>query len=107
MADILSYDPMTGIKTTFDFDEGTGQALIGTHQNVEGILEYNKAMASTDAFRGQDNDFWHVAEIPIGVQYEWLTKYGVDLMKEEHWPAVQKLLNSSDYRYLKCAEVII
>jgi hypothetical protein len=43
--------------------------------------------------------------------YEWLVKFKVDAWKyaacEETRRKVNKLLNSGDYRYLKCRNIII
>ena len=44
---------------------------------------------------------WHAASIPITVQMEWMVKYGVDLMNADHIDGVKRLLNSSDYSYLR------
>ena len=38
---------------------------------------------------------------------KFLTEKGVDVHNPDHWPAVQRLLNDPDWRYLKTAEVII
>ncbi len=66
----------------------------------------SKRSAGRDYY-ARDPDMWRVASVPISVQYEWLTKHGVDMHNDDHWPAVQRLLNSSDYRYLKTADIII
>jgi hypothetical protein len=31
----------------------------------------------------------------------WLQRYGVDVYRREHWPAVRRLLNDPDWRYLR------
>lgn len=60
---------------------------------------------------GRMGDMEKVASIPIGVMYEWKAKYGVDAWRYASDPDVRKkvnrLLNDSDYRYLKCRKVII
>jgi hypothetical protein len=48
-----------------------------------------------------------VASIPAYVIYEWITKHGVNLYDPNHQDGVKRLLNSSDYRWLKCREIII
>ena len=51
------------------------------------------------------------ARIPVEVMYEWKTKFGVDAWRyaacEDTRRRVNKLLNCSDYRYLKCRNIII
>jgi hypothetical protein len=49
----------------------------------------------------------HVASIPTVVQLKWLTEYGVDLTNKDHMPAVKRLLNSDEWRYLKVRHIII
>lgn len=77
-------------------------------QDVEPILELNKRKQSAGRdYYAQDKDMWRVASIPITIQMEWMTKFGIDIHNDEHWPRVRKLLNSNEYRYLKTAEIII
>lgn len=107
MKRLLDYDPETGVREVFEStDDGF---MIHTTQDVEPIIDANKAKQSLGKWGGArpGSEFRQVAEIPIGIQYEWLTKYGVDLYNRDHWSGVKRLLNSSDYRYLKCAEIII
>jgi hypothetical protein len=77
-------------------------------QDVEKILDLNKAKqrAGRDYY-AQDKEMWRVASIPITIQMEWMTKHGVDIHNDDHWPRVQRLLNDPDYRYLKTADIII
>lgn len=105
---LLDYDPLTGITYTFE-DLGGDDFAIHTRQDVEAILEHNKHRYNSgkDYWRGSGQDWRHEATIPIGVQYEWLTKYGIDVWNPDHEKGVVRLLNSSDYRYLKCGEIII
>lgn len=82
--------------------------LLHYEQDVEPILELNKAKQSAGrAYYAQDNEMWRVASIPVTVQMDWMTKFGVDILNEDDWPRVKKLLNSNEYRYLKTAEVVI
>jgi hypothetical protein len=100
-------DPERGISIDFEPTEDGGFQLIYS-QDVEPILEANKAKQSAGRdYYARDKDMWRVASIPILIQYKWLIEHGVDVHKEDHWPGVKRLLNSSDYRYLKTAEVII
>lgn len=77
-------------------------------QDVEAILDLNKKKqnAGRDYYE-MDPELWRVASIPVVVQMEWMTRYGVDVHNEEHWPRVKKLLNDNEWRYLKTADIII
>ncbi len=70
------------------------------------IIDANKR-AQVDTLNTRMGDMAKVASIPVSVMYEWLSKYGVNAWKPAHQDAVIKLLNSSDYRYLKCRDIII
>ena len=107
MKRLLDYDPLTGIREVFEStDSGF---LIHTTQDVEPIIEANKAKQSMGrSYYAADPDMWRVASIPITIQHKWAVEHGIlDVSAPEYWPNVRKLLNSSDYRYLKTAEVII
>ncbi len=102
----FDFDPDTGLRIDYEnTDEGF---RLHYSQDAEPILESNKTKQRAGReYYAKDPDMWRVASIPIGVQYEWLIKHGVDVMDPDHWPKVRQLLNSSDYRYLKTAEIII
>jgi hypothetical protein len=104
-----------------DYNEGTGlKKYIGDHpddpdgvliryeqtaQSIQQIIDRNKS-AQVDA-TGPMHELVKAAEIPIGVMYEWIVKHGVDFWNPNHKEGVRRLLNSSDYRYLKCRNIII
>jgi hypothetical protein len=103
---LFDYSPDTGITEWFH-DTPDGFA-ISYEQDAEPIVELNKAkQAAGRSYYANDPDMWRVASIPIVIQYKWITEHGIDLMNRDHWPAVRRLLNSSEYRYLKTAEVMI
>lgn len=69
------------------------------------ILDRN--IATQNESFDRRSDMWHVASIPVSVMFEWYTKHGVSAWNPHHSDAVKRLLNSSDYRYLKCKDVIL
>lgn len=106
---VLDHDDQTGVTTWFSYDDATDTSYIEEVQDVEPYLEAMKSLQN-DAVsgrlndyerRGIKNDWMHAASIPIGVQYKWLRELGVNLHNKDHWPAVRKLLNSPDWRYLR------
>ena len=100
---LLDYDADTGLKTVYeDTDDGF---QLHYEQDAAPIIEANK-IAQGEAVN-RKSEMRQVAEIPIGIQYEWLTKYGINIWDKNHWPGVRRLLNSSDYRWLKTKDVII
>ena len=87
-----------------DADHGTVE--VKTVTDNQPILDANKR-AQVDNMGTRMGEMEKVASIPVGVMYEWLTKYGVNAWNPAHQDAVIKLLNSSDYRYLKCRDIYI
>lgn len=69
------YDPLHGVQETNVADAETGQLIVHKVQDVEGLLERNKALANSGATdMGIKKGLWHYASIPLTVQYELLKK---------------------------------
>ena len=100
---IIDYDPMTGISTWFEYIPESDLTIISRLQDVEGILELNKAMAKDTDYtkQGFKDGWWHYASIPNVLIEKWKTEHNIDVYKKEDWPAVFKKLNDPEYRYLK------
>ena len=97
--DLLDHDELTGISTYHGYDHDTDTTFIHTEQDCSGILADNKEQRNEGFNKG--GEMWHAATIPIVVQMEWMTKHGIDLMNQDHFEGVKRLLNSSDYSYLR------
>jgi hypothetical protein len=88
------------VATSFTF--GTDDFTVVRTQDVEPILDRNRALQN-HGHNGwtKDRAFRHVAEIPLVVAEDWMKKYGVDVFNKDHGPAVRRLLNSSEWSYLR------
>jgi len=77
--------------------------VISRTQDVEKILEVNKALANNDEYtkNGFKNEWWHYATIPNIIIEKWLNEEGINAYNDDHWPKVFQKLNSPEYRYLK------
>lgn len=65
----LDYDPLTGIRETFHYDHATGEQTITYEQDVEPIIEMNKALANEqDGMRWGDGRT--VARLPAIVLHQ-------------------------------------
>lgn len=111
---LLDVDPWSGVQEWGSYDAATDSLTIRRVQDVEPILDANKANFNDGShWRNQAKndelgiDMRHVARIPIVVQEKWLREHGVDVFNKDHWPAVRRLLNSNEYLYLKTANVRI
>src|SRR5580765_7417786 len=87
-----------------DEDEGTVQVAYDQINLKQTLADNRAAQAAGFDRRG---DMWHAATIPPIVEIEWLQKYGVRLNDPNHGPAVKRLLNSSEYAYLKRAPIVL
>lgn len=88
-----------------DVDDGTIQVRY-EQDNIEQFLDQNKR-DQVDKQNTRMGEMEKVAHIPAYVIYEWITKYGVNLYNPDHQDGVTRLLNSGDYRWLKCRDIII
>lgn len=118
MGVLLDIDPLTGAIETMQYDHvGKGLTITRTEQ-VDHILDANTASFndSGQGWRGQDNDFWHVARVPLTTLFAWLQEFNTnrgpgDQVRDpfnphEEWDAfVYRRLNCSDFRKLKTAPV--
>jgi hypothetical protein len=75
--------------------------------DVEPIIEANKRLANDWDGWNRARDMRLAARIPMDVTYEWLNKFGVRAWDKNHKEAVRRLLNSSDYRYLRIGHFMI
>lgn len=103
MKRIIDYDPLTGVKTVFDYDFASDTTYVGTEQDVSVILEANKILQNMDEYTrgGIKNEWWHYATIPNVVIEKWRNELGVDVFNKDHEKKVFSLLNQPEYRYLK------
>jgi hypothetical protein len=77
---------------------------VKTVQDVEPILDANKeAYNSGRSGYTPSGAMKKVGEIPFVVYEMWLREYGIDALNKDHWPAVRRLLNSSEWRHLRTA----
>jgi len=79
-----------------------GSYAIQYQSDVTANIEENKAQYN-DPGRSIDGMGRKVASIPNAIAIEWFVRYGVDVFKKDHLPAVRRLLNDPEWRYLRCA----
>src|SRR5689334_17928059 len=99
---LFDKDPITGEITWFNGD-GQGNFTLSHEADIEHIIEDNKRAynSGTNGWTSPAREMKHVAEIPNMVAMKWLVELGIDINKRDHWPAVKRLLNSNEYRFLR------
>jgi hypothetical protein len=83
---------------------GGNEFTIATTQDVSSIIERNKAA------QNEDDKGWYtqgtramkwVGSIPFVVAEIWRNEKGIDVFNPNHGPAVRRLLNDPDWRWLR------
>jgi hypothetical protein len=105
MPEFFSYDPLTGVRKLFDYDESTHTAIIRSEQDVEGLLARNRELRNTRACDNPKSELRLWASIPTIVQLE-LRKKGLDIFSKD-----QTMLRrvrreiEANYPYLKTSDM--
>ncbi len=63
---LLDHDSLTGITEFYHFDPHTGGYVIETQQDIEHVIELNKAVVN-DNDTGWKGEWHHVAHIPLSI----------------------------------------
>lgn len=98
---LLSHDPLTGITRWYRYDAETDQDIIQSTADIEAALEANQAMANDPSKPWRKQNMHLVASIPPIIQEKWLREEGIDVFNKDHWPAVQRKLNSREFYKLR------
>jgi hypothetical protein len=96
---------MSAVRTVFHSDPGEGKFHIERIQDVEDILDWNKAAQNEkQTYAGT----WrHVGRIPNVVIEKWMNEFGVDVLRmsqEEFGQFIKRKLNDPDNRWLKTTD---
>ena len=94
MKQYLDYDPVTGIAHWTDTDEETGFTNYGFDQNVDAILDANKAIYNAD--HGRFGEWTWVGSIPLSLFWQWQQE---GILQDQ--AELKKRLNDIDFRYLR------
>ena len=97
---------MTGMTVWFDYNELTDETTLEYRQDVDDILELNKALANDPEVTksGIKNDLWHYASIPNVLVMKWLIEEGLDVYDDNAWPQLSAKLNDPQFKFLKATD---
>lgn len=91
------------ISTKYHEDAMTGDLTVIRSEDVEPALELNKALYTSNDGYTPSREMRRAASIPMAVVEKWRNELGVNVFDPDHLPAVRRLLNSSEYLYLRTA----
>lgn len=102
---LLDDDPLSGVRQYFGVDVDGQEYLIDEIDKsaTKAVIDQNKRLEG----EGMGGDMRLAASIPPEIQFEWLDKFGVEMWNPNHKQGVARLLNSSDYRYLRVNHFMI
>jgi hypothetical protein len=103
MPEFFDYDPLTGVRTDFDYDEITGDVTLHHSQDVSALLDYNKALANSGATdKGIKESWWLYAKIPPIFILKMRSK-GINIEDGRHIDRMIAEINTN-YPYLKTTQ---
>ena len=100
---LIDHNAFTGISTWHHYDHGTGKTHIESTQDVSRIIDRNKRLQNDSGYadRGRKRDMLHLATIPNNVIVKLKHENGIDVFNKDDLPKLEKLLNSSEFKYLR------
>lgn len=103
MPDFFEYDPLTGVRTDFDYDEQTGNVILQRSQDVSALLDYNAALRNAGATdKGIKESWWLYAKIPPIFMLKMRAK-GINVEDGRHMDRVLAEINTN-FPHLKTTQ---
>jgi hypothetical protein len=99
---LLEHDEFSGL-TDFYHTASDGRFGVEIVQDVEPILENNKALQGLNDGYTPSKEFRRAASIPNVIIEKWRIEEGIDFFNPDHWPAIKRKLNDPDYLWLRTA----
>ena len=100
---LLDRNPHSGLEAWFSHDAASGVSTIRYHQDAGPVIEANKRRQNESDGYSASRELRRAASIPPIIVLKWLTELGVNVFDRDHWPAVRRLLNDPDWRWLRSA----
>jgi hypothetical protein len=101
----LTWEPTEmagGLSVGYGYDAVEDELVVVQQSDCTAIVEANRRrFRETDPFKRAGEDFHLMARIPPGIAMKWKLELGVDIMKQEDWPKIMKLLHDPDWSYLR------
>jgi hypothetical protein len=88
-------------------DHGDGRFTIHSSQDVEPVLELNKAMATHNDGYSPSREWRRAAHIPAILLLKWRQEIGSDPLHPQNRAWLLRRLNDSDWRTLRTASGVL
>lgn len=102
MRKLLDYNPDTGVSHVFHWDNETERSTITAVQEVDPLLDFNRAESNEQGKRFSKSGFTKVASVPMPLYLELKAKGILDDAK-----ALKRWLNDPDNRFFRTHEAHI
>jgi len=103
--EFLEYDPFTGLRTDFSFNEESGDATIHYTSDVQAVVDHTRALANDGATDGGiKRGWWLYAKIPPVVQLQMRAK-GINIHDRDSTNRMIAEINAN-YPHLKCTQKV-
>lgn len=108
MKRLLDHDPVTGTSTYHDYDHNDKTTQIVEVQDISSILEHNKKLQNEERYKraGIKEDWYHFASVPNSVLLKFRQEHHLDWRNKDDLKKIERLLNTSEYRYLRTVDRI-
>lgn len=93
---------MSGLLQRLGWDEPEEKLIVETIQDVEPILEHNKALLNDGDGYTPSRELRRAASIPNIVVHQWLQE-GINVFDRADWPKVAARLDSPEWAHLRTA----
>lgn len=103
---VVGHDEASGTTKVFHRMHD-GEWAYQTIQDISDVLDANKEAQNHVNTTSKSGEMRHVARVPNVIVVKWLNEYGVNFYDPDHWPAVRRMLNSSEWRWLRTDESVI
>lgn len=101
VAEFFDYDPATGIRHDFEYDEATGNATIFTTEDVEPLLKHAATIRNNNlADDGIKESWFHYAYLPLSIMLKMKFEKGINAFDPREQDRVIKEINEN-YPHLK------
>ncbi len=104
MPEFFDFDPTTGVRYDFDYDEATGNAIIHTSQDLQAVVDHTTKIRNSGLNdKGIKESWWQYAKLPLVIALKMRNEKGINAFDPRETDRVIKEINEN-YPYLKTTD---